>query len=61
MLQNIKDSLQQISGRVDIIHNKKTAGLQSATPVERTRLQEALSQLDFQWERVNKMYKDQQG
>ncbi|XP_047620792.1 dystrophin isoform X2 [Phacochoerus africanus] len=60
-LKNIKDSLQQISGRVDIIHNKKTAGLQSATPVERTRLQEALSQLDFQWERVNKMYKDRQG
>ncbi|XP_071462851.1 dystrophin isoform X4 [Marmota flaviventris] len=60
-LKNIKDSLQQISGRIDIIHNKKTAALQSAMPVERAKLQEALSQLDFQWEKVNKMYKDRQG
>ncbi|XP_034505710.1 dystrophin isoform X8 [Ailuropoda melanoleuca] len=60
-LKNIKDSLQQISGRIDIIHNKKTAALHSATPAERAKLQEALLQLDVQWERVNKMYKDRQG
>ncbi|CAD7681913.1 unnamed protein product [Nyctereutes procyonoides] len=60
-LKNIKDSLQQISGRIDIIHNKKTAALHSATPAERAKLQEALSRLDFQWERVNNMYKDRQG
>ncbi|XP_057351953.1 dystrophin isoform X5 [Manis pentadactyla] len=60
-LKNIKDRLQQISGRIDIIHSKKTAALQSATPAERAKLQEALSRLDFQWERVNKMYKDRQG
>ncbi|XP_077920239.1 dystrophin isoform X8 [Halichoerus grypus] len=60
-LKNIKDSLQQISGRIDIIHKKKTAALHSATPAERAKLQEALSQLDVQWERVNKMYKDRQG
>ncbi|XP_033616290.1 dystrophin isoform X2 [Fukomys damarensis] len=60
-LKNIKDNLQQISGRIDLIHNKKTAALQSAMPVERAKLQEALSQLDFQWEKVNKIYKDRQG
>ncbi|XP_036083106.1 dystrophin isoform X6 [Rousettus aegyptiacus] len=60
-LKNIKDNLQQIAGRIDIIQNKKTAALQSATPMERAKLQEALSRLDFQWERVNKMYKDRQG
>ncbi|XP_043313635.1 dystrophin isoform X3 [Cervus canadensis] len=60
-LKNIKDNLQQISGRIDVIHNKKAAALQSATPPEKARLQEALSRLDFQWERVNKMYKDRQG
>ncbi|XP_012494158.1 PREDICTED: dystrophin [Propithecus coquereli] len=60
-LKNIKDNLQQISGRIDVIHNKKTGALQSATPVERAKLQEALSQLDFQWDKVNKMYKDRQG
>ncbi|XP_055249425.1 dystrophin isoform X2 [Moschus berezovskii] len=60
-LKNIKDNLQQISGRIDVIHNKKAAALQSATPPEKAKLQEALSRLDFQWERVNKMYKDRQG
>ncbi|XP_049728818.1 dystrophin isoform X10 [Elephas maximus indicus] len=60
-LKNIKDNLQQISGRIDVIHKKKTAALQSATPAERAKLQEALSKLDFQWEKVNKMYKDRQG
>ncbi|XP_064429974.1 dystrophin isoform X7 [Mirounga angustirostris] len=60
-LKNIKDSLQQISGRIEIIHKKKTAALHSATPAERAKLQEALSQLDVQWERINKMYKDRQG
>uniref|UniRef100_H0VDU5 Dystrophin n=1 Tax=Cavia porcellus TaxID=10141 RepID=H0VDU5_CAVPO len=60
-LKNIKDNLQQISGRIDLIHSKKMAALQSASPAERPKLQEALSQLDFQWEKVNKLYKDQQG
>ncbi|ELK32006.1 Dystrophin [Myotis davidii] len=60
-LKNIKDNLQQISGRIGIIDKKKTAALQSATPAERAELQEALSWLDFQWERINKMYKDRQG
>ncbi|KAM5221589.1 dystrophin isoform 1-T1 [Ctenodactylus gundi] len=60
-LKNIKDNLQQISGRVDLVHKKKAGALQSATPAERAKLQEALSQLGLQWERVNKMYKDRQG
>lgn len=59
--KNIKDNLQQISGRIDVIHNKKPAALQSATSVERVKLQEAVSQLDFQWEKVNRMYKERQG
>nr|XP_042125530.1 dystrophin isoform X2 [Peromyscus maniculatus bairdii] len=60
-LKNIKDNLKQISGRIDVIHKKKTAALQSATSVERVKLQEAVSQLDFQWEKVNRMYKERQG
>ncbi|XP_062039360.1 dystrophin isoform X5 [Lepus europaeus] len=60
-LKNIKECMHQISGRIDVIHNKKAAALQSATAVERVKLQEALAQLDSQWEKVNKMYKDRQG
>ncbi|XP_036030300.1 dystrophin isoform X3 [Onychomys torridus] len=60
-LKNIKDNLKQISVHIDVIHKKKTAALQSATSVERVKLQEAVSQLDFQWEKVNSMYKERQG
>ncbi|XP_076774363.1 dystrophin isoform X3 [Arvicanthis niloticus] len=60
-LKNIKDNLQQISSRIDVIHKKKTAALQSATPMERVKLQEAVSQMDFQWEKLNRMYKERQG
>ncbi|KAM6151297.1 dystrophin isoform 1-T1 [Rhynchocyon petersi] len=60
-LKNIKDNLQQISGQIDAIHKKKMAALQSATPAERAKLQDALEKLDLQWEKVNKMYKDRLG
>ncbi|XP_075394454.1 dystrophin-like [Tenrec ecaudatus] len=60
-LKNIKDNLQQISGRIDFIHKKKTPASQSATPAERAKLQEALARLDFRWGKVNQMYKDRQG
>ncbi|XP_057616228.1 dystrophin isoform X2 [Chionomys nivalis] len=60
-LKSIKDNLQQISGRIDDIHTKKTGALQNATSVERGKLQDAVAQLDFQWDKVNRMYKERQG
>ncbi|XP_075813326.1 dystrophin isoform X1 [Microtus pennsylvanicus] len=60
-LKNIKDNLQQISGRIDAIHTKKTGALQNATSVERGKLQDAVAQMDFQWDKVNRMYKERQG
>ncbi|KFQ12665.1 Dystrophin, partial [Leptosomus discolor] len=59
-LKSIKDSLGRLLGRVDIIHNKKILALQSATPREAANIQEKLTQLNFQWEKVNKMYRDRQ-
>ncbi|XP_074076386.1 dystrophin isoform X6 [Macrotis lagotis] len=60
-LKKVKDSLQRLSSQVEIIHNKKTGALQNATPVEATKIKEALTQLNFQWEKVNKIYTDRQG
>ncbi|XP_060038717.1 dystrophin isoform X3 [Erinaceus europaeus] len=60
-LKNIKDNLQHLSGRIDVIHSKKPAAFQSATSAERPKLQEALARLGFQWDKVNKKYKDRQG
>ncbi|KAM9627380.1 dystrophin isoform 14-T14 [Morphnus guianensis] len=59
-LKSIKDSLGRLLGHIDIIHNKKIPALQSATPREAANIQEKLTQLNFQWEKVNKMYRDRQ-
>ncbi|XP_075630661.1 dystrophin isoform X5 [Balearica regulorum gibbericeps] len=59
-LKSIKDSLGRLLGHIDIIHNKKIPALQSATPREAANIQENLTQLNFQWEKVNKMYRDRQ-
>nr|XP_034970277.1 dystrophin isoform X11 [Zootoca vivipara] len=57
-LMKIKDSLGRYSGQIEVIRNKKTAVLKSATPGEAGRIQEKLAQLTYQWEKVNKMYQD---
>ncbi|XP_068278928.1 LOW QUALITY PROTEIN: dystrophin [Nyctibius grandis] len=59
-LKSIKDSLGRLLGHIDIIHSKKTLALESATPTEAANIQEKLTQLNFQWEKVNKMYRDRQ-
>ncbi|XP_017689430.1 PREDICTED: dystrophin isoform X8 [Lepidothrix coronata] len=59
-LKSIKDSLGRLQGRVEIIHSKKTPALQSATPKEAANIQEKLTQLNFQWDKVNKMYRERQ-
>uniref|UniRef100_A0A8B9F969 Dystrophin n=1 Tax=Amazona collaria TaxID=241587 RepID=A0A8B9F969_9PSIT len=58
-LKSIKDSLGRLLGHVDVI-NKKMPALQSATPREAANTQEKLTQLNLQWEKVNKMYRDRQ-
>uniref|UniRef100_A0A8B9UBG5 Dystrophin n=1 Tax=Anas zonorhyncha TaxID=75864 RepID=A0A8B9UBG5_9AVES len=59
-LNNIKDRLGRLQGHIDIIHSKKIPALQSATPREAANIQDKLTQLNFQWEKVNKMYRDRQ-
>ncbi|XP_055657158.1 dystrophin isoform X10 [Falco peregrinus] len=59
-LKSIKDSLGRLLGQVDVIHNKQIPALQSTTPTEAANIQEKLKQLTFQWEKVNKMYRDRQ-
>ncbi|KAM9567429.1 dystrophin isoform 13-T13 [Guaruba guarouba] len=59
-LKSIKDSLGRLLGHVDVINKKKMPTLQSATPREAANIQEKLTQLNLQWEKVNKMYRDRQ-
>ncbi|MGH0122754.1 UNVERIFIED_CONTAM: hypothetical protein FKN15_029458 [Acipenser sinensis] len=57
-LKNVKYNLGQLSSRVEGVHSKRAAALQSASPVETEQIQEALTQLDVNWEKLNKLYKD---
>uniref|UniRef100_A0A6I8QSI2 Dystrophin n=1 Tax=Xenopus tropicalis TaxID=8364 RepID=A0A6I8QSI2_XENTR len=59
-LKNIKDSLGRLSGQMEVIQNKKKAVMQCASPRENERIQDKLSDLNFEWENVNKLYKDRQ-
>uniref|UniRef100_A0A663MFC2 Dystrophin n=1 Tax=Athene cunicularia TaxID=194338 RepID=A0A663MFC2_ATHCN len=59
-LKSIKDNLERLLGRVDIVQKKKIPALQNATPREAANIQEKLTQLNFQWEKVNKLYRDRQ-
>uniref|UniRef100_A0A8C5J8T1 Dystrophin n=1 Tax=Junco hyemalis TaxID=40217 RepID=A0A8C5J8T1_JUNHY len=60
-LKSIKDSLGRLQGHVEIINNKKTPALKNVAPKEAANIQEKLTQLNFEWEKVNKMYRDRQG
>ncbi|MGH0139504.1 UNVERIFIED_CONTAM: hypothetical protein FKN15_049170 [Acipenser sinensis] len=57
-VKNVKYNLGQLSSQVEGVHSKKAAALQSASPVETEEIQEALTQLDVNWEKLNKLYKD---
>uniref|UniRef100_A0A8C2U3E6 Dystrophin n=1 Tax=Coturnix japonica TaxID=93934 RepID=A0A8C2U3E6_COTJA len=59
-LKNIKDCLGRLQGHMDVIQSKKTPFLQSATPRETAKIQDKLTQLNSQWEKVNKLYQDRQ-
>ncbi|KAM4797278.1 dystrophin [Rhinophrynus dorsalis] len=59
-LKNIKDSLGKLSSQIEVVQSKKAVVIQSSTPRENEKIQEKLSDLNFQWDKVNKMYKDRQ-
>ncbi|XP_039185584.1 dystrophin isoform X3 [Crotalus tigris] len=58
--KKIKGTLRRYSDQIEIIQNKKPAVLKSATPGETMKIEEKLTQLTFQWEKVNKIYWDRQ-
>lgn len=60
LLQSIKDSLGRLQGHVELINNKKTLALKNVTPKEAANIQEKLTQLNVEWEKVNKTYRDRQ-
>ncbi|XP_015203173.2 utrophin isoform X3 [Lepisosteus oculatus] len=60
-LKNIKDSLEKLGEQVAIIHEKQPDAIQEATRVEVVQIGDALTQLNAEWDRVNRMYNDRKG
>ncbi|XP_078088641.1 dystrophin-like isoform X12 [Mustelus asterias] len=59
-LKNIKRNLETLSGRVEAVHSKKPSVLRSVSYTDGERIQDAVAQLDAEWENVNKMCTDRQ-
>ncbi|XP_075121172.1 dystrophin isoform X11 [Leptodactylus fuscus] len=59
-LKSAKEILGRLSGQIGFTQSRKNTVLQSATPKENEKIQQKLAELSFQWEHVNKSYRDRQ-
>ncbi|XP_015219666.1 dystrophin isoform X7 [Lepisosteus oculatus] len=59
-LKDAKVSLTKLAGPVGNAQSRRSAVLQNASPVEYSHIQDSARQLDTNWEKVNKLYKDRQ-
>ncbi|XP_071992022.1 dystrophin isoform X8 [Engystomops pustulosus] len=59
-LKNIKEILGRLSGQIGFTQGRKNTVLQSATPKENEKIQQKLAELSFQWENINRLYRDRQ-
>ncbi|XP_072270336.1 dystrophin isoform X1 [Pyxicephalus adspersus] len=59
-LKNSKEILGRLSGQYAIIESKKNPVLQSATIKESEKVHEKLAELSFNWDKLNKLYKERQ-
>ncbi|XP_035276172.1 LOW QUALITY PROTEIN: dystrophin [Anguilla anguilla] len=60
-LKNIKDSLERLEDQVAAIHERQPDAIQEASRSEVAQIGDALTQLNAEWDRVNRMYNDRKG
>lgn len=60
-LQNVKDSLERLGDQVAVIHERQPDAIQEASRAEVVQIGDALTQLNAEWDRVNRMYNDRKG
>ncbi|KAI1897629.1 hypothetical protein AGOR_G00085230 [Albula goreensis] len=60
-LKNIKDSLERLGDQVAVLHERQPDAIQEASRVEVVQIGDALTQLNAEWDRVNRMYNDRKG
>uniref|UniRef100_A0A803W7Z6 Utrophin n=1 Tax=Ficedula albicollis TaxID=59894 RepID=A0A803W7Z6_FICAL len=57
-VQNIKDTLDKLGDQIAVIHEKQPDVILEASGPEAIQIGDALTQLNAEWDRINRMYND---
>ncbi|XP_061667826.1 utrophin isoform X3 [Syngnathoides biaculeatus] len=60
-LGTINDNLEQLGERVSAIHERHPDVIRDASPAEVSQIEDALTQLNAEWDRLNRMYNQRKG
>ncbi|XP_051736087.1 utrophin isoform X2 [Ctenopharyngodon idella] len=60
-LRSIKESLERLGEEVEVINERQPDVILEASRQEMTQISDALSQLNSEWDRVNRMYSQRKG
>ncbi|XP_075452708.1 utrophin isoform X3 [Ascaphus truei] len=57
-LKNIKDVLEKLSEQIAVIHEKQPDAILEATGPEAVQIGDSLTQVNAEWDRINRLYND---
>ncbi|XP_070782201.1 utrophin isoform X3 [Enoplosus armatus] len=60
-LRNIKENLERLSEQVTGIHERQPDAIRDASPAEVAQIGDSLTQLNAEWDRLNRMYSHRKG
>ncbi|CAL1586531.1 unnamed protein product [Knipowitschia caucasica] len=60
-LKNIKESLEILEDQVTTVHERQPDLIQDASPAEVAQIEDSLTQLNADWDRINRMYNHRKG
>ncbi|XP_068580543.1 utrophin isoform X1 [Cebidichthys violaceus] len=60
-LRNIKENLERVGEQVSGIHERQPDVIRDASPAEVAQIGDALTQLNAEWDRINRMYNHRKG
>uniref|UniRef100_A0A667Z2P6 Utrophin n=1 Tax=Myripristis murdjan TaxID=586833 RepID=A0A667Z2P6_9TELE len=60
-LRNIKESLERLGEQVAVIHERQPDVTRDASPAEVVQIGDAVTQLNAEWDRLNRMYNHRKG
>ncbi|KAL0158866.1 hypothetical protein M9458_046942, partial [Cirrhinus mrigala] len=58
---NIKESLERVGEQVEVINERQPDVILEASRQEMAQISDALTQLNSEWDRVNRMYSQRKG